>query len=109
AREAEARLFAFAALALLAAFNRGNIRRPLPYLIVGAVLWYFVHRSGVHSTIAGILLAAAIPARGPHSPLERWEHTLTPWVTFVVVPVFAFANAGIDLSEVSAGDLASSR
>jgi NhaA family Na+:H+ antiporter len=107
--EPTARLYSVAALALLAAFNLGNIRRPLPYIVVGAALWYFVHESGVHATIAGILLAAALPARGPEPPCERWEHALTPWVTFVVVPVFAFANAGIDLSEERASEVVASK
>jgi NhaA family Na+:H+ antiporter len=94
--------------ALLLALNGGGIRRPLPYAVVGILLWAAVYRSGVHATIAGILLAMAIPARGDDCPLERWEHALTPWVTFAVIPVFALANAGIDLTAIEwSGALAS--
>ena len=72
-------------------------------------MWIFVHRSGVHATLAGILLAAAIPARGEPSLLDRWHLSLTPWITFVVIPVFALANAGIDLGSIRLGDLSASR
>ena len=85
---------------VLAVFNLGGIRHPLPYAIAGIALWSAVHTSGVHATIAGILLAMAVPARGDPSPLESWEHKLTPWVTFVVVPIFALTNAGIDLTSI---------
>ncbi len=80
--------------------NLGGIRHALPYAIVGVLLWAAVHRSGVHATIAGILLAACVPARGADCPLERWERALTPWVTFAVVPLFALSNAGIDLTAI---------
>lgn len=89
-----------ALFALLMVLNRGGIRHPLPYAVAGVLLWFAVHRSGVHATIAGILLAMAVPARGNVSPLESWEHALTPWVTFVVVPIFALSNAGIDLAAI---------
>jgi NhaA family Na+:H+ antiporter len=86
--------------ALLLVLNGGGIRHPLPYAIAGVLLWAAMHRSGVHATIAGIILAMAVPARGADCPLERWEHALTPWVTFGVLPVFALANAGIDLTAI---------
>ncbi|HUL66562.1 MAG TPA: Na+/H+ antiporter NhaA [Burkholderiaceae bacterium] len=131
--------------------NRGGVRHPLPYWIAGVLLWLTVLQSGIHATLAGILLAIAIPARPARtpeqferridellaafradrcdrdtaddplsnrrmtafaeemehsaadvqSPLQRIEHRLTPWVTFVVIPVFALSNAGIDLLDVS--------
>jgi NhaA family Na+:H+ antiporter len=131
-------------------FNRAGIRSPLPYAIVGILLWLAVHESGIHSTLAGILLAITIPAKparsaaqferrldelqaafradranlqtpddplsndrmasiaeamersaaAVQSPLQRLEHHLTPWVTFLIIPVFALANAGIDLGHV---------
>lgn len=137
----------FGALVLL---NRGGIRNPLPYTLIGLVMWAAVYASGVHATLAGILLALTIPARPTYSPahferrigqlhadfvadrldletpddplsnhrmmsiaeameysaaavqspLQRIEHGLTPWVTFVVIPIFALANAGIDLGSV---------
>lgn len=148
-----------ALLALLVLLNRGGIRRPLPYALVGIVFWYAVRESGVHATLAGILLAFTIPARpaftpamferridelqsafradrrdtetaddplGNHrmaaiaeameqsagavqSPLQRLEHALTPWVTFVIIPVFALANAAIDLTDVRLGEALASR
>lgn len=145
-------LGAAAALFVLAVLlNRGGIRHPLPYVVLGVLLWLALHASGVHATLAGILLAMTIPARPAYapahferrvyelqaafradrrdantsddplsnermariaeamehsavavqSPLQRIEHGLTPWVTFVVIPVFALSNAGIDLSSVS--------
>ena len=140
----------FAAALLL---NRGGVRHPLPYALLGILLWLAMHASGVHATLAGILLAAAIPARAEYapstfdqridelhgafradrrdagtsddplgnarmasiaeameqsaaavqSPLQRMEHALTPWVTFGVIPLFALANAGIDLGAIAWG------
>jgi NhaA family Na+:H+ antiporter len=137
-------------LLVLILFNRGGIRHPLPYTIVGLLFWAAVLASGVHATIAGVLLAFTIPARPSYtpddferrvnelreafradrldldtpddplrnhrmtaiaesmersaaavqSPLHRIEHNLTPWVTFLIIPIFALANAGIDLSAI---------
>jgi NhaA family Na+:H+ antiporter len=141
-------LFAIAVL-----FNRGGVRHPVPYVLIGVLLWLALHESGVHATLAGILLAITIPARPVYtpaqferrvdelidafradrrdeqtpedplrnramaaiaeamersatavqSPLQRIEHRLTPWVTFGIIPLFALANAGIDLAAVSWG------
>src|SRR6185369_2282319 len=90
-------------LLVLIGFNLFGIRRLWPYLVVGVVLWYFVHASGVHATIAGVALAFTIPARSSGdatAPLLRLEHALHNFSAFVVMPLFAFANAGvrIDLS-----------
>ncbi|MEP7262131.1 MAG: Na+/H+ antiporter NhaA [Usitatibacter sp.] len=102
-------LLAAAALCgVLGLLNLGGVRHPLPYVLTGAALWVAVHASGVHATVAGILLAAAVPTRGEPAPLEAWEHGLTPWVTFIVVPIFALANASIDLSQVEWGAALSS-
>jgi NhaA family Na+:H+ antiporter len=135
-------------LGLMLLLNRGGVRRPLPYVLLGLLLWYAVLTSGIHATIAGILLSLAIPslsryspqhfddrivelhaafreedyaegnaplsnqrmaevaaamehtAEAVQSPLLRIEHGLHPWVTFLVIPVFALANAGIDLGSV---------
>ena len=136
--------------AVLVILNRGGVRNLLPYGIVGVLLWYAMLRSGIHATVAGIVLALSIPTRptftpaqfearidelhrafaadrrdlstpttrcatsswtrsrrrmehsaqAVQSPLQRLEHELTPWITFAVVPVFALANAGIDLGAV---------
>lgn len=143
---------------LLLLLNRAGIRQTLPYALVGALLWYALLASGIHATIAGIVLAFAIPARpartpahfdkrieelhsafrcerdadtpsdplssprmasianamersaqSVQSPLERLEHGLSPWVTFVVIPLFALANAGIDLGGIAWHEALSSR
>lgn len=142
--------WAGAVLVLLILFNRGGIRHSLPYILAGIALWYLTLLSGLHATVAGILLALTIPARpafspkqfdqrlhelgqgfhaavlDPHSPdtplsnhrmatiaenverasitvqapLQRMEHGLSTWVTFLVIPIFALANAGIDFSHI---------
>jgi NhaA family Na+:H+ antiporter len=95
-------LLAGAALYLL---NRRGVTALAPYLLIGALLWYFVLKSGVHATLAGVALAFAIPLRvgGPrkHAPLLRLEHGLHSWVAFGVLPMFALANAGVSFAGVS--------
>ena len=141
---------AAAVLAVLILFNRGGIRHPLPYVLGGIVLWYLTLLSGLHATVAGILLAMTIPARPAFSPvqfnqrleelnqgflatvldpdtpdhplsnhrmatiaenvekaaitvqppLQRMEHGLGTWVTFLVIPAFALSNAGIDFRQI---------
>lgn len=90
---------------LLVIFNRGGVRSVLPYALVGVLLWYYMLASGVHASVAGVLVATTIPARGT---LRRLEHSLAPWVAFGVVPIFALANAGIDLSAIRWGEAFSS-
>ena len=104
---------AAAVLAALAALNRFGVVRLAPYLLLGAMLWFFVLRSGVHATIAGVLLAFTIPLHPAPgrpddmagSPLHRLEHGLHNWVAFGVVPVFGFANAGVSFADVTADAL----
>src|SRR5215207_4683099 len=95
-------------LVALVGLNRTGIERLAPYLALGAALWFFVLKSGVHATLAGVALALTIPLRpspgrpdDPASPLHILEHALHPWVAFLIVPVFGFANAGVSLSGVS--------
>jgi Na+:H+ antiporter, NhaA family len=90
-----------AMMAVLIGMNSAGIKRLAPYLLIGAALWYFMLQSGVHATIAGVLLALMIPAGDGHSPLQRLEHGLHKWVAFAVVPIFGFANAGVPLSGLS--------
>lgn len=91
-------------LAALIGLNRAGVMRLSPYLLLGLALWFFTFRSGVHATIAGVLLALTVPlkrtpatpeAHPSHSPLHRLEHALIAPVAFVIVPVFGFANAGV--------------
>jgi len=101
-------------LAVLVAMNRLRVPVLWPFLLVGLVLWVFVLRSGVHATIAGVLLAMAIPLRPApaapdnvaHSLLHRLEHALARPVAFLVVPVFGFANAGVALGGLGLAALA---
>ena len=90
--------------------NRGGVRRLAPYLLVGAVLWVAVLKSGVHATVAGVVLAAMIPLarKGDHSPLVELEHALKPWALMLIVPVFALANAGVALNGFEEGGSAGS-
>ena len=78
-----------------------------PYVLVGLVIWVFVYKSGIHATLAGVITALAIPLEDGKggSPLERAEHALHPWVAFAVLPMFAFANAGVSLQGVTPGTL----
>ncbi len=89
----------FVALLLI---GRARIGSRLPYVLLGILLWYFVLKSGVHATLAGVALAMTIPlkARDGEHLLEHMEHDLHPWVAFLVVPVFAFANAGVGLLDI---------
>lgn len=96
-------------LFLLLGLNLFEVKFLTPYLLLGVALWHFVQLSGVHATLAGVLLAAMIPLRlsGPdpeeHTPLHRLENALGPFVAFIVLPLFGFANAGVAFG---GGDLA---
>ena len=98
---------AAAVIAGLAVLNRTGVRRIAPYILLGVVLWVAVLKSGVHATLAGVAVAAFIPLRTStsESPLKHLEHTLHPWVAFGIMPVFAFANAGVPLAGLSLKDL----
>ncbi len=98
-------------IGLLTVFNRMNVLRVWPYLLVGAFVWVCVLKSGVHATLAGVATALAIPLmgakKGQEGPLEALEARVDPWVTFIILPIFAFANAGVSLAGVSAAELLS--
>ena len=98
----------------LACLNRLGVTRPAAYFLIGVPLWLAVLKSGVHATLAGVVLAMFIPLRVPekslssHAPeslLRHLEHTLHPWVAFCILPVFAFANAGVSLVDLSITDM----
>ncbi len=100
-------LMLLAFIALLA-INKFNIKKFLPYLIVGIFLWDFTHNSGIHATIAGVLLAMTIPHREKDkdfSLLIKVEHAISPYVAFGIMPIFAFANAGVSLEGLSFSSL----
>ncbi|HEY9063614.1 MAG TPA: Na+/H+ antiporter NhaA [Burkholderiaceae bacterium] len=106
-------LFAAIGVVLLAVLNRAKVASVGPYVVVGLLIWVCVLKSGVHATLAGVVTAMAIPLTGQGdrdgehaSPLETTEHALHPWVAFVVLPMFAFANAGVSLQGVSLATLA---
>ncbi|MDC0366669.1 Na+/H+ antiporter NhaA, partial [Pelagibacteraceae bacterium] len=88
------------ALIVLISLNKYKVTNFLPYLIVGIFLWDFTHQSGIHATIAGVLLALTIPHNvkvNKESLLLKLEHGLSPYVAFGIMPLFAFANAGVSL------------
>ena len=93
---------AAAAIAALLVLNRMRVAQLWPYLILGAALWFFVLKSGIHATLAGVVLAFLIPS----APGRKLEHALSNWVAFAIVPLFAFANAGVSLKGMSLGALA---
>ena len=109
---------AFAAVALSGMWllNRRGVTALTPYLVLGVVLWVCVLKSGVHATLAGVATGLMIPHVDPrnhiddeveHSPLETLEHALHPWVAFGILPVFAFANAGLALGGIDLHDVLS--
>jgi len=89
---------------VLAVLNRRNVDSKSAYILIGIIMWIATLKSGVHATLAGVVLAMFIPMRSKsdpdHSPLKSMEHDLHSVVAFFVLPVFAFANAGINLSGV---------
>jgi Na+:H+ antiporter, NhaA family len=95
---------AFAAIAGLYLLNRLAVMRLSAYLIIGLVMWVAVLKSGVHATLAGVVLGLCIPLgrsdEGSERPLEKLEHFLHPWVAYFILPVFAFANAGVSLQGI---------
>jgi NhaA family Na+:H+ antiporter len=95
---------AAACIAALVAMNRLGVVKLGPYMIIGLILWVCVLKSGVHATLAGVTLAFCIPLRTKNaepSPLMALEHALHPWVAYGILPLFAFANAGLSLSGVT--------
>ncbi len=94
----------------LLVFNKLGIKKFAPYLLVGLFLWHFTHGSGIHSTISGVLLATVIPHRKhekDYSLLLKLEHMLSPYVAYGIMPLFAFANAGVVLNNISFNSLLS--
>ena len=92
----------------LLVLNKFSIKKFSPYLIVGLLMWFFTYKSGIHATIAGVLLASTIPHRlkdKDFSLLVKIEHSISPYVAFIIMPLFAFANAGVNLEGLSLSSL----
>ena len=101
-------IFAAVTIAILFAMNLLGVKRIAAYVVVGLILWICVLKSGVHATLAGVILAFAIPLRTKEDepcPLREMEHSLHPWIAFGIMPIFAFANAGVSLEGMSFGSL----
>ena len=92
----------------LLALNKFGVKKFLPYIIIGIFMWYFTYKSGIHATIAGVLLASTIPHRKKDkdfSLLIKVEHAISPYVAFMIMPLFAFANAGVSLNGLTLSSL----
>jgi NhaA family Na+:H+ antiporter len=99
-------VLAGACLVGLLALNLAGVRRMTPYLLLGVVLWLCVLKSGVHATLSGVALAFLLPLKGGSEPPEErrflnLEHALKPWVSFLIMPAFAFANSGLQLAGIT--------
>ena len=96
-------IIAAIAIALMVVLNRKGVTSLTPYGLLGFILWVAVLKSGVHATLAGVIIAFCIPLRAKDgtSPSEHLEHSLHPWSTFLILPVFAFANAGLSLANMT--------
>ena len=93
---------------LLLVLNRLKVKKFLPYLVLGIFMWYFTYKSGIHATIAGVLLASTIPHKlkdKDFSLLIKIEHAISPYVAFLIMPLFAFANAGVSLEGLTFSSL----
>lgn len=100
---------AVAVIVVMAVMNRCGVRSRIAWLVAGAALWYVVLLSGIHATLAGVILGMMMPVRGEgsNSAAARLTHQLEPWVRWLILPLFAFANAGVVLKGLSVGDMLS--
>ena len=92
----------------LLVLNKFGVKNFLPFLLIGSFMWFFTYKSGIHATIAGVLLASTIPHRVKEkdfSLLIKLEHAISPYVAFIIMPIFAFANAGVSLGGLSLSSL----
>ena len=100
--------FVFLSFVFLLGLNKLGVKNFIPYLFIGIFLWFFTHGSGIHSTISGVLLATVIPHNKQgedYSLLLKLEHSLSPYVAYGVMPLFALANAGVVLEGISFNSL----
>jgi NhaA family Na+:H+ antiporter len=102
-------ILALLGFALAVGLNRVGVKRAAPYVLIGVLMWVFVLKSGVHATLAGVMIALTVPMKredGDHSLLHHLEHALHPWVAYMILPIFAFANAGVSLTGLTWSDFA---
>lgn len=97
------------AIGVLVILNRLRVSSLCAYILVGAVLWASVLKSGVHATLAGVIIGFCVPLKGQgdQKPLEEFEHLLAPWCAFLILPLFAFSNAGVSLEGMGLSSLTS--
>jgi len=102
-------LLAAAGIGALTLLNRAHVAVLTPYMLIGVFLWFCFYYSGIHTTLAGVIVGLAVPMRDAddlhHSPLNSCMHFLHPWVSFLVLPIFAFTSAGVDLKGLSVSGL----
>ncbi|QFI56041.1 Na+/H+ antiporter NhaA [Aeromonas simiae] len=103
----EALVVSLMAIAVLWWMNRRGVDRISAYILVGVVLWVAVLKSGVHATLAGVIVGFMVPIKGVRheSPLKHLEHALHPWSAYLILPLFAFANAGVSLAGIGLADM----
>ncbi len=103
-------VFSLIGVSILYLLNKNKVTSIAPYIVIGIFLWACVLKSGVHATLAGVILALFIPMRGKRknskvTPAKLLEQALQPWVTYFILPIFAFANAGVSLTQLSLQDV----
>ena len=105
----QALIFAAVAIVVLIALNRFKVTALCAYMLVGTILWASVLKSGVHATLAGVIIGFCIPLKGKNgeTPLHDFEHILAPWSSFVILPLFAFANEGVSFDGIDSSMLSS--
>ena len=105
----QALVFAAIAIAVLITLNRFKVTALCAYMVVGTILWASVLKSGVHATLAGVIIGFCIPLKGKNgeTPLHDFEHILAPWSSFIILPLFAFANAGVSFDGIDLSMLTS--
>ena len=105
----QALIFSGISILTLVLLNRFRVSALCAYMVIGAILWAFVLKSGVHATLAGVIIGFCIPLKGKKGerPLHDFEHILAPWSSFVILPLFAFANAGVSFDGIDVSMISS--
>ena len=105
----QALIFSGISILTLVLLNRFRVSALCAYMVVGAILWASVLKSGVHATLAGVIIGFCIPLKGKkgEQPLHDFEHILAPWSSFVILPLFAFANAGVSFDGIDVSMISS--